>query len=110
MPGNAAGSASGRLADYLEQHGRRARRPRIPPAGFWTAAARFAHLGDLPALASAAGVRGLYRDAARLRKHAATRGTSAKQSLSSGGGTRDTRTHLTRTRHGDPPDLGLADA
>ena len=41
-----------RLADYLEQHGRRARRRDIPPAGFWTAAARFADPGDLPALAS----------------------------------------------------------
>ena len=40
-----------RLADYLDQHGRRARRAVIPPADFWTAAARFADPGDLPALA-----------------------------------------------------------
>ena len=39
-----------RLADYLEQHGRRARQPHIPPADFWRAAARFAAPGDLPAL------------------------------------------------------------
>jgi uncharacterized protein YidB (DUF937 family) len=60
-----------RLADYLEQHGRRARRPHVPPADFWKAAVRFATPADLPALARAAEDRGLYRDAARLRKHAA---------------------------------------
>ena len=76
----AAGSATPatgpayRLADYLDQHGRRARRPDFPPASFWAAAARFATPGDLPALARAAQDRGLYRDAARLRKHATTHG------------------------------------
>jgi len=71
-----------RLADYLEQHGRRARRSHFPPAGFWRAAARFAAPGDLPALATAAEDRGLYRDAARLRKHAAAHGdTSAAAAL-----------------------------
>jgi hypothetical protein len=63
-----------RLADYLEQHGRRVRRPHIPPAGFWTAAARFATPDDLPSLAKVAEDRGLYRDAARLRKHAVAHG------------------------------------
>jgi hypothetical protein len=63
-----------RLADYLEQHGRRTRRDRIPPAGFWQAATRFASPGDLPALARAAEDRGLLRDAALLRKHAAAHG------------------------------------
>jgi hypothetical protein len=62
-----------RLADYLEQHGRRSRRSIIPRAGFWNAAARFAGLGDLPALAEAAEDRGLLRDAARMRKHATAR-------------------------------------
>jgi len=67
-----------RLADYLEQRGRRARRAHIPPAGFWTAAARFAPPGDLSALARAADDRGLYRDAARLRKHAAALGDTGE--------------------------------
>ena len=31
--------AAYRLADYLDQHGRRSRRSLIPPAEFWTAAA-----------------------------------------------------------------------
>ena len=66
-----------RLADYLDQHGRRARRP-IPPADFWKAAARFADPGDLPALAEGAEVRGLLRDAARLRKHATAQGDTSE--------------------------------
>jgi hypothetical protein len=68
--------AAYRLADYLEQHGRDARRQHIPPVSFWTAAARFASPGELPTLASAAEDRGLLRDAARLRKHAAGLGDS----------------------------------
>ena len=67
-----------RLADYLEQHGRRTRRRYIPPAGFWKAAARFANPGDLPALAEAAEDRGLFRDAARLRKHATAHGDTSE--------------------------------
>ena len=63
-----------RLADYLDQHGRRAHRSVIPSALFWTAAARFAAPGDLEALARAAAGRGLLRDAARLRKRAAAHG------------------------------------
>ena len=59
-----------RLADYLEQHGRHARRQHIPPTSFWTAADRFASPGDLPTLGRAAEDRGLLRDAARLLKHA----------------------------------------
>jgi transcriptional regulator with XRE-family HTH domain len=65
-----AGGLAYRLADYLEQHGRRDRRDRIPPADFWDAAARFAAPADLPALAAAAEDRGLLRYAARIRKHA----------------------------------------
>ena len=65
-----------RLADYLEQHGRHDRRQLIPPASFWRAAARFSGSGDLAALADAAEKRGLLRDAARLRKHAAERGNA----------------------------------
>jgi hypothetical protein len=70
-------SASGpvyRLADYLDQHGRRSRRCHIPPADFWAAAARFADPDDLNTLAKAAEERGLLRDAARLRKHATAHG------------------------------------
>jgi hypothetical protein len=63
-----------RLADYLDQHGRRARRAVFPPAGFWAAAARCADPGDLAAVAAAAQSRGLLRDAARLRKRAAACG------------------------------------
>ena len=63
-----------RLADYLEQYGRQARRQYIPPASFWTATAHFASPGDLPTLAEAAENRGLLRDAARLRKCAAEQG------------------------------------
>ena len=65
-----------RLADYLEQQGRRARHDRIPPAGFWQAATRFASPGELPALARAAEDRGLLRDAARLRRQAAANGNT----------------------------------
>ena len=68
--------AAYRLADYLDQHGRRARSGEIPPAEFWTAAAIFADPGDLGALASAAHGRGLLLSAARLRKQAATGGDS----------------------------------
>ena len=78
--GPAPGSAY-RLADYLEQHGRRARRTRIPPPAFWEAAARFAHPSDFPALASAAEKRGLLRDAARLRKYAAACGNASQAAL-----------------------------
>jgi hypothetical protein len=65
-----------RLADYLEQHGRQSRRLLIPTADFWMAAARYASSDDLPALAEAAEKRGLLRDAARLRKHAAGKGNA----------------------------------
>jgi hypothetical protein len=63
-----------RLADYLDQHGRRTRRRHMPPAAFWTAAARYADLASLTALASAAQDRGLLRDAARLLKCATVLG------------------------------------
>jgi hypothetical protein len=73
--GAAPGPAAWRLADYLEQHGRRARHARIPQEDFWYAAARHASPVDLPALAAAAEDRGLLRDAARLRKTAARHGS-----------------------------------
>jgi uncharacterized protein YidB (DUF937 family) len=63
-----------RLADYLDQVGRRTRRGQIPPAAFWAAAADCAHPGDLAALGMAADARGLYLDAAQLDKNAAAYG------------------------------------
>ena len=63
-----------RLADYLDQYGRRTRRGHIPPMAFWAAAAGFADPGDQATLADAAHARGLYRDAAQLHKNAAARG------------------------------------
>ena len=79
-PGHASGPASGsayQLADYLDQHGRRARRSHLPPADFWTAATRFADPRDLGALAGAAEARGMLRDAARMLKRAAAQGDTA---------------------------------
>jgi hypothetical protein len=66
--------AAYRLADYLDQYGRQARRSLIPPAEFWTATTDFAAPGELAALAGAAVDRGLLRIAAGLRKIAAERG------------------------------------
>ncbi|WP_189554693.1 hypothetical protein [Streptomyces lavendofoliae] len=65
-----------RLADYLEQKGRRERAEQIPPIDFWTAAAAHAHRADLAVLGDAARARGLYRDAAQLHKHATVHGAS----------------------------------
>ncbi|MGV9602088.1 tetratricopeptide repeat protein [Streptosporangium sandarakinum] len=63
-----------RLADYLEQHGRRERALLCPPTAFWEAATRHACTSaDLAALAAGAIVRGRYRHAARL----AQQGTDA---------------------------------
>ena len=69
-----AGEAVYRLADYLDQHGRRSRRSEIPPQDFWSAAAALAGPGDLNAVAEAASRRGLLHEAARLRKLAAAAG------------------------------------
>ncbi|MCO5999826.1 hypothetical protein [Actinoallomurus rhizosphaericola] len=72
-----------RLADYLDQHGRRHRGDEIPPVDFWTTAARnVTHFApeDLTALGEAAWKRGLYRDAAQLYKDAAAYG-DAKAAL-----------------------------
>jgi hypothetical protein len=63
-----------RLADYLDQHGRRHRKDQFPPTDFWPAAAGHAFPGDQAALGNAAHARGLYRDAAQLHKNAAARG------------------------------------
>jgi transcriptional regulator with XRE-family HTH domain len=63
-----------RLADYLDQHGRKDRSEQIPPAEFWAAAAAHAAPADQSALGRAADGRGLYRDAVQLHKNAAASG------------------------------------
>jgi hypothetical protein len=65
-----------RLADYLDQHGRRHRNDKVPPEGFWAAAIDHADPGDQIALGDAARGRGLLRQAAQLYKYAAARGDS----------------------------------
>ena len=73
-PVDVAGIPLYRLADYLDQHGRRHRNEQIPPADFWAAAADHAFPADQAALGDAARDRGLYRDAAQLHKNAAAGG------------------------------------
>ena len=67
------GTSLYRLAEYLDQYGRRQRRALFPPPSFWTAAL-CAQPADLTTFAAAASARGLDRDAARLLKTAAARG------------------------------------
>ena len=67
------GTSLYRLADYLDQYGRRHRHALVPRLGFWTAAP-CAQPADLTTLATAARDRGLYRAAAQLFKSAAARG------------------------------------
>jgi len=65
------GEDSYRLADYMEQHGRRTRGQICPPASFWDAALR--HLPrrtDVSALESAASARGRLRYARLLAERA----------------------------------------
>ena len=62
-----------RLADYLDQHGRRHRHALIPPPSFWTAAPR-AQPADLTTLAAAGRARGLSQAAAQLLKSTVARG------------------------------------
>ncbi|CAN3983357.1 hypothetical protein [Kitasatospora purpeofusca] len=74
-PPTAAAGLLFRLADYLEQYGRTARRRLCPPASFWQSA--LAHLtdpGDLGALASAAERRHRLQWAHHLRLRAADSG------------------------------------
>jgi uncharacterized protein YidB (DUF937 family) len=87
-PSSAASAVSEpayRLADYLDQHGRRSRRSAVPPAEFWTAALDLSDPGDLSVLARAAEGRGLLHDSALLRRAAITHGgVSASPSLFNG--------------------------
>ncbi|WP_327374344.1 hypothetical protein OG393_10265 [Streptomyces sp. NBC_01216] len=64
-----------RLADYLDQHGRRHRAEVIPPVDFWTSAAVHASSSDLATLGNAAWDRGLCQDAARLLRRAVVHGS-----------------------------------
>ncbi|GAA0330826.1 helix-turn-helix domain-containing protein [Streptomyces turgidiscabies] len=60
-----------RLADYLEQHGRRTRRHLCPPASFWSAAfERLTQCDDLNGLAAAAKARHRLEWAHHLRRRA----------------------------------------
>jgi hypothetical protein len=76
FPGQAGqpGQPVYRLADYLDQAGRRAFYEAVPPPSFWAAAADHAHPDDLATLGKAAYDRGCYRDATRLYKRAAVAG------------------------------------
>ncbi|MCZ4125051.1 hypothetical protein [Streptomyces sp. H39-S7] len=68
--------------DYLEQHIRRVRAHRAPPAGFWTGAAYARTADDLYALGGAAEQRRRYGCAAELYKNAVEKGHSwARASL-----------------------------
>jgi len=66
----ASGSPAYKLADYLDEHGRRDRDARFPPDEFWSAAAGCGSPGSQAALGAAARGRGLFRHAAQLRKNA----------------------------------------
>ncbi|MFD7027787.1 helix-turn-helix domain-containing protein [Streptomyces sp. NPDC059917] len=84
-PGGRAAPAEGadagrvlRLADYLEQYGRDARRRLCPPASFWSAAhAHLVHTGDLRALAEQAKLRHRLRWAHHLDRRAQDRERAA---------------------------------
>ena len=65
-----------RLADYLDQHGRRARHSLIPPTEFWTAAIDLTDSTDLGALTRAAEGYGLIPDTKRLYKAAAAKNSA----------------------------------
>ena len=80
-PGQPAEGPACRLADYLEQHGRRERRAVVPPLGFWVACEALADPGELRALGDAAWECGLHRQAARLYKRAAVLGDAEALAL-----------------------------
>jgi hypothetical protein len=87
-PGAPASPGTGttwQLADYLDQHGRRARREEIPPEAFWAAAASYADLADQASLGEAAERRGLYRNAARLYRQASSAAEAGWDSIAGAG-------------------------
>jgi hypothetical protein len=83
-PGAAQAGDAYRLADYLDQHGRSARRGVSPPTEFWTAAEGLIAPGALGRLAEGATDRGLYCQAARLRKRATIQGDAEAAMLLAG--------------------------
>jgi len=70
-----------RLADYLDQQARRARRADFPPEGFWAGCESLADPAELRTLGNAAEDRGLLRQAARLHRRAAEHGDAAAAML-----------------------------
>ena len=79
VAGAGAGAAGYRLADYLDQHGRRTRQDQAGSPALWDALAGHAGetgTGDLNRLARSARDRGLYRHAAALWTSAAARGST----------------------------------
>src|SRR6266702_3434558 len=79
VAGVGAGPAGYRLADYLDQHGRRTRQDQAGSPALWDALAGHAGetgTGDLNRLARSARDRGLYRHAAALWTSAAARGST----------------------------------
>ncbi|WP_261401077.1 helix-turn-helix domain-containing protein [Streptomyces salinarius] len=108
IPPPAAAGPMFRLADYLEQHGRTARRPLCPPASFWHAA--LTHLtrpDDLNNLAKAAQARHRLQWAHHLRHRAADHGDASALSelavMREEAGVREGAEHLARRAadHGD---------
>ena len=78
-PVSAGGVAGYRVADYLDQHGRRTRQDRLSPASLWDAliaGAAGASAADLTRVAQAARDRGLYCHAAALWTAAVSAGSA----------------------------------
>ena len=75
-PAAGTGVAGYRLADYLDQYGRRTRQDQLGPASLWDAlTAHAASASDLTRLGQSARDRGLYRHAAALWTTAAAGGS-----------------------------------
>jgi uncharacterized protein YidB (DUF937 family) len=76
-PPSGTGIAGYRVADYLDQHGRRTRQDQLGPLSLWDAlTARVTSALDLTRLGEAARARGLYRHAAALWTAAAALGSA----------------------------------
>jgi hypothetical protein len=81
-PATGTGVAGYRVADYLDQHGRRTRQDQLGPPSLWDAlTTHTTAIADLNRLARAAENRGLYRHAAAFCTAAAHRDTDAATQL-----------------------------
>jgi len=81
-PAAGTGVAGYRVADYLDQHGRRTRQDQVGPASLWDSiVTHTASRVDLIRLSHAAQDRGLYRHAAALLTRAAALGDGSAASL-----------------------------